>query len=318
MAVLVGIDEAGFGPILGPLIVSSSTFALSPNLLETDLWQILRRSVSNQVKGLLGRLLITDSKKAKNKTYGIKHLQRTVLAALKCLDKNPSNFLELLEILSPDCIEHAAEYPWYKKIALYPLAVNKDDISIASGVFTDDLSSNGIRLLEIKSKCLDVGHYNRLVGDVKNKSNVLFTIVCQLLQNAFDKFGTDDLHIIVDRQGGKDYYATSLKRMFPQMDLKIINEDKIRSSYELRDAGKKGLIHFVVEADNCFLPVSLASMASKYIRELFVDNINLYFKAFKPQLKATAGYWTDGTRFIEELKKIPDLKFNANQLVRLK
>ena len=47
MVVLVGIDEAGFGPLLGPLVVSSSTFSLPHNLLTTDLWQILRNSVGN-------------------------------------------------------------------------------------------------------------------------------------------------------------------------------------------------------------------------------------------------------------------------------
>jgi ribonuclease HII len=48
MAVLVGIDEAGFGPILGPLVVSSSTFSLPRRLIKADLWQILR--VANSPK----------------------------------------------------------------------------------------------------------------------------------------------------------------------------------------------------------------------------------------------------------------------------
>ena len=64
MAVLVGIDEAGFGPILGPLVVSSSTFSLPDNLVEADLWRLLRKGVSMTRKHLAGRLLITDSKKA--------------------------------------------------------------------------------------------------------------------------------------------------------------------------------------------------------------------------------------------------------------
>ena len=98
MAILVGIDEAGFGPILGPLVVSSSTFSLPHRLVKADLWQILRKSVGNKRKRLAGRLLVTDSKKAYSKSLGIKHLQRTVLACLRCLYKQPVTLTELLTL----------------------------------------------------------------------------------------------------------------------------------------------------------------------------------------------------------------------------
>ena len=58
-------------------------------------------------------------------------------------------------------------------------------------------------------------------------------------------------------------------------------------------------------------------MVSKYIRELLVQNINSYFSAHHKDLKPTAGYWTDGLRFIDDLKKyIPHVKYQKNQLVR--
>ena len=317
MVVLVGIDEAGFGPILGPLVVSSSTFLLPHHLLTSDLWQILRKSLANRRKRLAGRLLIADSKKAYSKSLGIKHLERTVLAALKCLGKEPTTLAELIELLCPSCLERLSAYPWYSDIESHCLSAEVADRAIASSVLADDLASNGIELLELKSHCLDVAYYNKMVASVKNKANVLFTATSQLIKTAYDNFAGDDLQIMVDRQGGRVRYRKNLQRMFGDMELKILRESPATSSYELQAGGKAMRVHFVVGADGRFLPVSLASMVSKYLRELLIGSINRYFAGFSDELKPTAGYWKDGLRFIEDLKiSLPHVQFDSNQLIR--
>jgi len=317
MAVLVGIDEAGFGPILGPLVVSSSAFLLPRSLLSADLWQVLRKSASARRKRLAGRLLIADSKKAHNKSLGIKHLERTVLACLRCLGQQPATFGELLAILCPACLDGLGEYPWYKDTNSQKILADLPDVKIASAVLADDMASNGVQILSLKSRCLDVGYYNKMVSNVKNKASVLFTAICQLIQSAFESFVGDDLQIIIDRQGGRVRYRTSLQRMFPHMDLTILCESPQSSSYQLQTAGVSVRLHFVVDGDEKFLPVSLASMVSKYLRELFMCSINRYFALLCPDLKPTAGYWTDGLRFISELKKnLPDLQYDTGLLIR--
>lgn len=316
MVVLAGIDEAGFGPLLGPLVVSSSAFSVPDNLLTTDLWKLLRKSVGETRKHLAGRLLITDSKKAYSKQKGIGHLQRTVLACLNYLGKKPATLTELLTLLSPDCVGRLGDYPWHKDIAGYRLAADTNDLAIAISVLKDDLASNGIELLGLKSCCLDVAYYNKMVGNVKNKASVLFTAVSQLIKNVFDNFAGNEVQVIIDRQGGRTRYRRNLQKMFPDMELSIIKEDQTTSSYELKARDKRLRLHFVVGADRRFLPVSLASMVSKYIRELLIDDMNSFFTGLVPELKPTAGYWKDGLRFIEDLKKVPHITFDSNQLVR--
>ena len=317
MVVFVGIDEAGFGPILGPLIVSSSTFLLPQHLIKADLWQILNKSVSKGRKHLAGRLLITDSKKAYSKQKGIKHLERTVLACLKCFGKKPGTLTELLMLLCPDCLERLSDYPWYKEAGSCCLLADEADKAVASAVLTGDMSSNGIKLLQLRSCCLDVAYYNKMVGSVKNKSRVLFTAISRLIKEAYDNFTDDDLQIVIDRQGGRVRYRAILQRMFPDMELKILCESPMASSYELQAGSRVMRLHFVAAADEKFLPVSLASMVSKYLRQLLVESINRYFAGFHAELKPTAGYWKDGLRFIEDLKtNVPHVRYDSNQLIR--
>jgi ribonuclease HII len=317
--VLAGIDEAGFGPILGPLVASSSVFRVPDNLIWADLWEFLRKSVGDKRTGLQGRLLIADSKKAYTRSVGIRHLRRTILAALKHLGKEPQLAGELVSALYPDCLERLWEYPWYQRLDDCPLGAEDASIGIGASMLAADLAANDMELLGLKSQCLEVAHYNRLVSAVRNKAKVLFTATAQLIQSVMDEFVKEDLEIVIDRQGGRSHYRRELQLMFGQMTLRVIREDLKRSSYELADAGHRVRVHFVVGADDKYLPVALASMASKYLREVLVDNINRYFTGLSTAVKPTAGYWRDGLRFINDIKThIPQLNFDANQLIRLR
>ena len=241
------------------------------------------------------------------------------MACLKGLGESPATLTELLGVLCKHYPRRLNNYPWYKEADSFVLSADAHDIEIASGVFKDDLAASGIKLLELESCCLDVAHYNKMVAAVKNKANVLFTATSGLIKSAWDNFDDDDLQIIVDRQGGRVHYRKNIQRMFGDMELKIIRETPSSSSYELRESKRTMRLHFVVGADDRFLPVSLASMVSKYLRELLVRNINRYFAGHCAELKPTAGYWKDGLRFIDDLKtNIPHLAYDRNQLIRIR
>ena len=321
MAVLIGIDEAGYGPILGPLVVSSVTFSIPQSQLKSDMWQLLARAVANKKKHLAGRLLITDSKKAYSKSAGITHLRRTVLAGLLCLDKTPekpATATELLAHLCPQAGPRLTDYPWYENLCRCTLGGDNGDIEIASTVLKNTLSANNMKLVNMTSFCFDVGYYNKMVSAVKNKATVLFTAICSLIKQAFDETrDSQTLQIIVDRQSGRIRYRKMLSRMFPHLKLKILREDSSISSYELTGCGRTMRLHFSVRADEHLLPVSLASMTSKYVRQILMDSINSYFISHCARLKPTAGYWKDGLRFIKELEAGPaQVKYDRQKLIR--
>jgi ribonuclease HII len=317
VAILAGIDEAGFGPLLGPLVVSCSAFSIPPELLRADLWETFRRSVGKTRKHLQGRLLIADSKKAYSRDEGPGHLERTVLGVLQCLGKEPAHLVELLAALCPDCLPRLLEYPWHQRMPQCDLTRGPADLKIASGVFANDLDAWGAKLVLLRSCCFDVAYYNDLISRVKNKAQVLFIAVTQLMQSLLDGFSDDLIQIQVDRQGGRAHYRENLLRSFPGMDLRIVQEGDRTSAYELRIGGRLVRLSFEVEADDLHLPVALASMVSKYVRELLMECMNEYFVGMNASLKPTAGYWKDGQRFVEDLRRcLPDLEIDGHRLIR--
>lgn len=307
MAILVGIDEAGYGPVLGPLVVSSSVFELPQEYLREDLWKILSNSISINKRQSKGRLLITDSKKAYNRKSGLDHLERTTLACLNCLGEKPENLEALLNVLSPQTLARLGDYPWYCGIDEKQIDSASSDVCLSAGVFSRDMSEQKVELLNIQSSCLDVAYYNSMVEKVRNKAAVLFTAVCTHIQKAFDAHGDHNLQIIIDRQGGRSHYVPILSKMFPDFEIRILREDKDDCSYEMRKSGKSMRLHFVVKGDARFMPVALASIISKYLREVMLQKMNQYFIDLAPDIKPTAGYWQDGLRFAADVRKLlPD------------
>ena len=101
------------------------------------------------------------------------------------------------------------------------------------------------------------------------------------------------------------------------MDLSILRETEQMSSYEIKETHRKIRLHFVVKADARCMPVSLASMVSKYVRELLMMRLNEYFIRLCPTLKPTAGYWQDGQRFVKDLEQqIPEQMPDKERLIR--
>jgi len=67
------------------------------------------------------------------------------------------------------------------------------------------------------------------------------------------------------------------------------------------DAGTLDL-HFLAKGESHHLPIALASMVSKYLRELFMRLLNRFWaERVGDRLVPTAGYYTDGQRFLADI-----------------
>ncbi len=76
------------------------------------------------------------------------------------------------------------------------------------------------------------------------------------------------------------------------------------SRYRIDDNGRNVEVHILVGADAAQLPTALASMLSKYLREVFMQIFNAFWMERIPGLKRTAGYPLDGKRFLREIADV--------------
>jgi ribonuclease HII len=65
-------------------------------------------------------------------------------------------------------------------------------------------------------------------------------------------------------------------------------------------------LSFRVKADATSLPVALASMLAKFLREACMDCFNAWWRQRLPALRPTAGYPQDAVRFLADLAPIWD------------
>ena len=73
------------------------------------------------------------------------------------------------------------------------------------------------------------------------------------------------------------------------------------SAYRITGPHRDGQIAFVTSAESRRLAAGLASMVSKYLRELFMEMLNRFWTDRIPDLAPTAGYYNDGRRFFHEI-----------------
>ena len=113
MLIYAGIDEAGYGPMFGPLTVACAVLTLpehDPAAGAPKLWSILRSAVAKQVALSKGRIVVCDSKRLKRSNadagnpsrHPLAHLERGVLAFLATGGRSvPPDDRAFLETVAP-------------------------------------------------------------------------------------------------------------------------------------------------------------------------------------------------------------------------
>ena len=322
MLVYAGIDEAGYGPMLGPLCVASATFVLKdadPTEGPPDLWDLLASAVCRRSSDKKRRIAIDDSKKLKGassaRAHPCRHLERGVLAGLysstNALPESDTALLDLIKAPVPT-------EPWYEGDPIcLPLAGTSDEHRITGAMLQRALESAGIALQEMACETIHPRQINTAASARERKSSLNLAAALRLADRIRCTHRAAHPRIIIDRQGGRSDYREQLAMAWPHASIRILGETKRVSRYRLDFPEGPLTISFEAESEQAHLPAALASMTAKLVRELHMARLNRFFGARIPDLKPTAGYVQDGRRFVQEVDPLlRKLKLDEHQLIR--
>lgn len=300
--VIAGIDEAGYGPILGPLVTSAVVLSAPAALADADLWHVLGDSVCRRPKARDPRFAIADSKVLSSRPDGLALLELAALCIVGAMQTSPIDFRAYRESTAdqtPDSLDH---YPWFCDYNdPLPVAVSADRLAVTRNGFAHDLNAADIRVEAVYALVLNTAEYNRRVQATDNKATVLFGQTLRLLA-AVGRCAADRAAVIhVDRQGGRSHYRAALMTGLGLADLQIRHESDGLSAYEYAAGGRRRRIEFRQSGETHCLATAAASIISKYTRELFMRGLNRYWAARCAGLKPTAGYYQDGHRFLRDI-----------------
>jgi len=317
---LVGIDEAGYGPLLGPLVISTVAMKLPDELTGLSLWQLLSGGLTDRPSSAKGRFVVADSKKIYHGHQGnIRELEKSALGAVFLAHGTfPDHLASLLSMISLESEPHLM-HRWYcHQPFTLPHQASLDGLRLAAGVLSRELASIDAKIVAVKSVPLVEKKYNHFVQEIKNKSEILFSQTVRLIHEVLNGgFSEKNIRICVDKQGGKDKYVRSLLRMFPGVELSVVKEGPDESEYLMKDGERQIRLSFSKKGESQHLLIAWASIVSKYLREIFMMQFNRFWSAQNPTLTPTAGYWEDGQRFMKDIDPLlKKLNISAAELIR--
>jgi hypothetical protein len=312
---IVGIDEAGYGPNLGPL-VQAAVAARVPNDAGC-LWERLGNGVRRAGEPDDDRVLIDDSKLVHVGPHKLARLERGVVGVVA--DCQPVGQLLGGSACGASLTDLADEH-WYEPTESLPVVIDRDELAAAPPRYADALVAGAVAFRPARCVVTPAPRFNALLDAWGSKAAALEHGVTALLRDMLAVISdADAVTIVIDKQGGRNFYAPWISTAIPDGWVMPVREGALVSEYQVLGLGREVRLVFRPRADSAALPVALASMLAKYLREVLMRQFNRFWLGHVPGLKPTAGYPADARRFYNAIRPaMKKLNVKANQVWRRK
>ncbi len=300
MALLIGTDEAGYGPNLGPLAICGTSWQVAEP--DIDFYAALQSVIP--VGSADDKLTIADSKFVYRSGDSLEKLEVTVLAMMASIhDRIPNSFDDLGAMLG-DELEFAPHSPFAacRTRLNLPLVASSSRIMALSELFRRDCGRQKVRIRDIRCRTVFPDAFNRLLQKHGNKADLLSCCTMQLVRELMVR-EMDVIRVVCDKLGGRNKYLALIQHHLTDEVVKIKVESRPCSRYSWREG--QGIRDVVFSAGGeSFLPTALASMVAKYVRELVMKAWNDFWSMRIANLRPTAGYPVDARRFKRDIQQV--------------
>ncbi len=295
---MVGIDEAGLGPNLGPFVVVATVWQIDGPATTCDLWATFPELFTADPNDGTERLPLVDSKALYQPSTGLARLEQTVLGLLGGWGSLPTTLTELhARVQAPEFTE--AREPWLQAaLPQLPLAATPTAVSATVERVRATVTAAPCRLAAVSAVVQQPYEFNQSLARTGNKAATTSDGHRQALAAALAAVGDEPTAVFSDKHGGRNFYAGFLSELRPGAWVQTRAEGATSSRYRVDQ------IDFTFEPRaERYAPVAVASMIAKLLRELHMHAFNQFWQTHIPSLKPTAGYPQDAKRFAREIEQ---------------
>jgi ribonuclease HII len=283
--IVVGVDENGLGPLLGPLVTTAASF------------EVARYSPERHAS--VGRALGIDDSKS---TAGFGQMAVAEGLALALVEALHGTVVSSIDALfecvlldAPTALQAPCPTSSHPQCWSVPLALPCFGGELEAGrAMLRGLGKRGVRPAHLRSALSCTGDLNRRLRKGQSRVEVDLELMERLVLDARAQ-AKAEVRAVCGMVGGIRNY-TARMRHFPLVGLKPVRALGGTLAYDVVGVGH---VRFEIDADARHLPVALASMVGKYVRELWMERQNRFYRAADGSLADVSGYHDPVTqRFI--------------------